>query len=134
MLDNGSSFISNRADEEGGPKLAAVLSPIENFRSATGAAFEFGQNLCEGIGIVAMGHQKVEALAQNFLSVIPRQKEKGIIGKYYRVVGFFCVRKYHCHPRCLCGDHEWAKLFLKAFDFGFCILLLVVLAFYRRHT
>src|ERR1700731_1477650 len=50
------------------------------------------------------------------------------------MVGFFCVREYHCHACRLRGDDERAKVFPKALDLGFGGLLLRGFSPFAQHT
>ena len=71
-----------------------------------------------------MRHQEIEALAEHLFPVVSGQREKAVIGKNDRIVGFLCVRKHHRHSCRLSGDDERAKVLPKALDFGFGDFLL----------
>ena len=134
ILNNTATLIPNRAYEEGCPELTAILSTVANFHTAVRIALKLGFNSRQRLGIGGVCHQEIEALAENLLPVVSGKREKGVIGKYYGIVGRPCVCKDHRHSRCLSGNDERAEVFPKAFDLGFGDFLLFRFFDYVRQT
>ena len=133
ILNNITALISNRADEEGGPKLAAILAVVTNFRPV-GRTLKLGFNLRQRLGIGGVRHNKVEALAEHLFPAVPGQGEKAVVGENYRIVELPGIGKHHRHARCFAGDHEGSEVFAKGLDFGLGKFLLFGLVSYFRHA
>src|SRR5512132_630389 len=124
ILNNIATLIPNRAYEEACPELTAILSTVANFHSTVRLALKLGFNSRQRLGIRGVRHQEIEALAENLLPLVSGKREKGIIGKYYGIVGLPGVCKDHRHSRRLTGNDERAEVFPKALDLGFGDFLL----------
>src|SRR5665647_2570797 len=71
ILNDVTTRIANRTDEDSRPELAAILAAVENFRPAAGRTVELGFNSCQRLSIGTVCHQKIEALAEHFFAVVP---------------------------------------------------------------
>src|SRR5688572_13643255 len=73
MLDDIAALVPNRADEERGPELAAVLAAVVNFRIVVGAAVERGFDLRQRLGSGAARHQGIEAVAEYLFPAVSEE-------------------------------------------------------------
>jgi hypothetical protein len=80
-----------------------------------------------------MRQHEIELLAEHLFPRVARKGEKAAIGENYRVTALCRVGNHHRHSRRLGGDDKRAKVYLKALDFGFSILLLIGLVRSIRH-
>lgn len=121
--DNVTTLIPNRADEDGGPELAAILTAIADFRSTLQIALRLDCILCQRFSIGGVRHQETEALTEHFLACVPGQRKKAVIGKNNRISGFLCVRKHHRRSRRFSGNNKRTKVLTKTLNRSFGILL-----------
>src|SRR5665213_592831 len=133
VLDYITAFIENRADEDGGPKTAAVLAAKTNLKIELGFACESRFDLRQRRRFGRRSKQKVEALAEDLLPAITSQGQKAVIGKNERVAGFLGVHEHHRHARRFSGDDERPKVFPEALDLGFSCFLLGGFILIGRH-
>jgi hypothetical protein len=131
MLMDLPSLIFYRADVDGGPKFAAVLSPVVDLRIGLGVAikaagkFAFGRSVegCfdvgEDVAMRAPREERVKAVAEHFGAIVPGEREEAVVRENDAIVGAVRVRKQHRHPRCLSRGDEWAELLPKAVDISF---------------
>jgi hypothetical protein len=70
MLYNGMVLIKNRADEDDGPKFAAILAVVADLRISVVAVVKRGLNLRRCGGISAGSHHEMIAQTKHFLAVV----------------------------------------------------------------
>lgn len=130
MLYDIATLIHDRADINGGAKNAAILTAVADFAAAFSGPRKRRFDLRQCQPIRAPRHQEVKVLAEYFVAFVARQQQEAVIRKNDRIFRYLGISKHHCHT-CRFGSHnEWAMFLSKAFDFGFCVFLLLGFFYY----
>ena len=106
MLHDSVVLIKNRADEDGGPKFAAILAVVADLRISIVAVVKRGVDLRQCGGIGAGSHYEMIAPAEHLLAVVSGQRQEAVIGVDNRIAGELCVGKHHRHACPFGGGDE----------------------------
>ena len=87
MLYDSVVLIKNRADEDGGPKFAAILAVVADLRISVVAVVKRGVDLRRRGGIGAGSHHEMIAPAEHLLPVVSGQRQEAVIGVNDRIAG-----------------------------------------------